>query len=90
MASAEGRTQGDPVAVAMYAIGLLRLQDHLEHSGTNVKQVAYADDLTGAGKIKDLQRWWEIVKNHGPPQGYYPNANKSVLIVKPGHLDTAN
>ncbi|XP_037792733.1 uncharacterized protein LOC119588098 [Penaeus monodon] len=89
MASSEGTTQGDPVAMAMYAIGLLKLQDQLEHSKTNIKQVAYADDLTGAGKIKDLRRWWEIVENHGPPQGYHPSANKSVLIVKPEHLDLA-
>jgi len=87
--SAEGTTQGDPVAMAMYAIGLLRLQDHISHEKTQVKQVAYADDLAGAGKINDLRKWWDLIQRHGPPQGYHPNAQKSILIVKPGNIEQA-
>ncbi|XP_047494101.1 uncharacterized protein LOC125042504 [Penaeus chinensis] len=85
--SAEGTTQGDPVAMAMYAIGLLRLQDHISHEKTQVKQVAYADDLAGAGKINDLRKWWDLIQRHGPPKGYHPNAQKSILIVKPGNIE---
>ncbi|XP_063610335.1 uncharacterized protein LOC134784239 [Penaeus indicus] len=89
IASNEGTTQGDPIAMAMYALGLLKLQDHINFSDTNIKQVAYADDLTGAGKITHLQKWWEIIERYGPPLGYYPNAVKSVLTVKHEHLDHA-
>lgn len=89
ISSAEGTTQGDPVAMAMYAIGLLKLQDHIKCNTTKVKQVAYADDLTGAGKISDLRKWWDIINTRGPPQGYYPNAIKSVLIVKPELVEQA-
>ncbi|XP_042891390.1 uncharacterized protein LOC122265946 [Penaeus japonicus] len=80
--SAEGTTQGDPVAMAMYAIGLLKLQDRISHENTQVKQVAYADDLTGAGKTENIKRWWDKVELYGPMQGYYPNAQKTVLIIK--------
>ena len=51
--SMEGTTQGDPVAMAMYALGLSVLQKEISHEKTRVKQVAYADDLSGAGKISD-------------------------------------
>ena len=87
--SAEGTTQGDPVAMAMYAIGLLKLQSKISHVETEVKQVAYADDLAGAGKIEKLRKWWDIIVEQGPPQGYHPNAEKSVLIVKPELLHVA-
>ena len=81
--SKEGTTQGDPIAMAMYAIGLSVLQDKISYDKTRVKQVAYADDLSGAGKITDLKDWWDMVIEHGPTIGYTPNAAKSVLIVKP-------
>ncbi|XP_037787362.1 uncharacterized protein LOC119582922 [Penaeus monodon] len=87
--SAEGTTQGDPVAMAMYATGLLRLQDHISHEKTQVKQVAYADDLAGAGKINDLRKWWDLIQRHEPPQGYHPNAQKSISIAKPGNIEQA-
>ena len=87
--SAEGTTQGDPVAMAMYAIGLSKLQSKISYETTQVKQVAYADDLTGAGNIKKLREWWELILKHGPPQGYCPNARKSILIVKSEHYQEA-
>ena len=87
--SMEGTTQDDPVAMAMYALGLSALQDVIAYEKTCVKQVAYADDLSGAGKIADLKEWWNLVNNNGPSIGYTSNATKSVLIVKPKHYNTA-
>ena len=87
--SAEGTTQGDPIAMAMYALGLLQLQQTICFDQTRVKQVAYADDLTGAGKLVDLKGWWDMVTEHGPKIGYFPNASKSVIIVKAGKLELA-
>lgn len=87
--SMEGTTQGDPVAMAMYALGLSVLQQVISYEKTSVKQVAYADDLSGAGKITDLKKWWGLVNDNGPIIGYTPNAAKSVLIVKPEHYDSA-
>jgi len=45
------------------------LTDH----ASQVKQVTYADDLTGAGKIRFLKVWWDLVIDLGPKVGYYPD-----------------
>lgn len=87
--SEEGTTQGDPVAMAMYAIGLSVLQDNLTYEETKVKSVAYADDYIGAGTLQDLRTWWNKLENKGKKFGYITNANKSCLIVKPGKEDQA-
>ena len=89
IASAEGTTQGDPIACPMYGFGLSMLLTKTSYEKTEVKHVAYADDLAGAGKIEKVKAWWELIEEHGPPQGYHPNAKKSVLIVKPEHYPKA-
>ena len=87
--SEEGTTQGDPVAMAMYAIGLSVLQDSLAFEKTNIKSVAYADDYIGAGTIQNLHEWWYKLENMGKKFGYITNAEKSWLIVKPAKEEAA-
>ena len=55
MTSEEGTTQGDPTVMAMYALGLVALQEKISLKNTGAKHVAYADDLIGAGNIKALR-----------------------------------
>ena len=85
----EGTTQGDPIAMAMYALGLTALLNEIKYETTEIKHVAYADDLTGAGKIDKLKAWWDLIEIHGPEVGYQPNARKSFLIVKPEYYERA-
>ena len=54
------------------------------------RQAAYADDLTGSGKIDELKVWWDKVINLGPYIGYYTKPSKSWLIVKLEHLNNNN
>ena len=49
----------------------------------NVKSVAYVDDYVEAGSLSDLSKWWDKLRKRGPRYGYYPNAVKFLLIVKP-------
>ena len=86
--SAEGTTQGDPMAMAMYAIGIMPLIQRLR-SVNSTKQIWYADDCTGCGSLEDLSDWWNTLSNLGPLYGYFPNSSKSTLLVKPEHLDKA-
>ena len=86
--SCEGTTQGDPAAMAIYAIAiiplLLMLVDQAEQlPGKRTKSVAYADDFTGAGSIKNLLHWWNILTTLGPLFGYHPKPTRCWLVVKP-------
>ena len=55
IASKEGTTQGDPLAMAIYVIGLTPLLEMfmrlLADFDDNTKMVAFADDLTGVGQL---------------------------------------
>ena len=86
--SREGTAQGDPTAMAVYALGLTPLLDHLQ-SVRSVKHVAFADNLTGKGKIKETKNWWDTLITEGPKYGYYPMPSESFLIVKQLHKNYA-
>ena len=81
--SSEGITQGDPLAMAIYALAVTPLIRRLRSDEPSVEQVWFADDSTGGGKINPLRNWWQCLPTVGPRMGYYPNANKTHLIVKP-------
>ena len=85
--SCEGTTQGDPLAMAMYAIGVMPLINKLH--AHEPKQTWFADDATACGKTDELFGWYTDLKKHGPGFGYFVNPSKSWLIVKEDHLTTA-
>jgi len=85
--SREGTTQGDPLAMAMYAIGILPLIDQIKTTG--IKQVWFADDATAGGHLQQLHEWWTKLNRLGPAFGYLANSKKSWLIVKEQHLPRA-
>ena len=80
--SAEGTTQGDPLSMSLYAISLQPLITRL-HVSSAAKQCWFADDATGSGSLKDVRKWWDELSESGPPLGYFPNAKKCWLIIKP-------
>ena len=82
--SSEGVTQGDPLAMAMYAISTIPLIQSLKTD--TVTQVWYADDASAGGSLLKLRQWWDKLTSFGPDFGYFPNASKSWLVVKEGLL----
>ena len=50
--SEEGTTQGDPLPMVMYAIGIVPLIDQLNK---DVKQVWFADNASGGGQLHKLR-----------------------------------
>ena len=85
--SSEGTTQGDPLAMPMYALATIPLIKKLQ--SVDVKQVWYADDASAAGKITRLHEWWNQLTTIGPRFGYFANATKTWLVTKEKHLTTA-
>jgi len=79
--SEEGTTQGDPLAMSIYALSLQPLITHLNIT-SSTKQCWYADDANGAGKLNDLKVWWQQLNTMGPDLGYHPNEQKCWLITK--------
>ena len=85
--SKEGTTQGDPLAMAMYAVANTPLIYRLTEE--ELKQVWFADDASAAGKLVGIRNWWNNMTKIGPEYGYFPNASKTWLIVKEEHLEEA-
>ncbi len=53
----EGITQGNLLAMAMYAISTLTLINKLKENCPDVKQAWYADDVIRAATCHDLISW---------------------------------
>ena len=70
--SSEGTTQGDPLAMAMYALAVKPLIGELKQDAPSVKQVWYADDASGAGTCDELKIFWDSLKVHGSGYGRVP------------------
>ena len=64
--SQEGTTQGDPLAMPMYAMATVPLIASLPESG---KQVWYVNDASALGHVDDLHAWWDELTRLGPKFG---------------------
>ena len=56
--SQEGATQGDPVAMQMYAVSSREAINSLDANTEDVAQVWFADDSIAAAKLANLYDWW--------------------------------
>ena len=65
--------------MAMYGLAMLPLIKKLDEQA---KQVWYADDATGGGKLEHPRGSWDKLNECWPAFGYFPNAVKTSLIVK--------
>ena len=73
-----------------YALSLTPLLSHLKSVKRSVKHVAFANDLTGAGKLKEIKIWWDTLITEGPNYGYYPKPSKLSLILKHHYKEYAD
>ena len=70
--SQEGTTHDDPLAMAMHALATVPLIDKVKTNG--LRQVWYADDAAGGGKLASLRQWWNNLSSLGRKFVIYPTA----------------
>ena len=84
--SRDGTTQGDFAAMQTYSIATKPM---VYENETSTKKSFYADDGAGAGKLETAHEWWTSLLAQGPKYGYFPNASKTILLVKSEHYERA-
>ena len=83
--SQEGTCQGDPLAMAVYAVAITPLIRQLDHACPTTTQCWYADDNGASDDLVALRHYWDELVKLGPCFGYFPNATKTTLLTKPEH-----
>ena len=80
-----GTTQGDPLAMGIYALGTLPLIPKLNHLAS---QVQYADKALAGGTLQQPCHcaWWNSLISLGPAIGYFTTPHMTWFIVKRHHL----
>ena len=69
-----------------YSVNTSILINNLRMGSPTVKQVWFADDSAGAGRIRALYVWYKYLSKEGGTYGYHVNGPKSWLIVKSQEL----
>ena len=86
--SQEGTTQGCPLVMLMYAIGVPPLISRLQNPELH-KQNWYADDTACAAPLSHIREWVVWLLEIGPLYGYFAEPSKSIVVVKEQHLQDA-
>ena len=82
--SKKGTSQGDPVSMAIYCIGvtlLINMLIHILSNGysANFNVTAHADDFSATGNLKNLRRWWSVLTEIGPKFWLLSRTNKDLV-----------
>ena len=79
--------------IGAYALGILpmlhSLLDCVLTNDLQTREVAFADDLTVAGKLAVKKYLWDKLVKIGHKYGYFPKSTKFYLIVKKDCLKDA-
>ena len=102
--SKEGVTQGDPLGMMFYAIGLLPLVRKLKMGSSFLSKLIansdlngdiswiqnwYADDSACSADFQSILEWLKLLITEGPKFGYFPEPEKSYLVVHTKFVEEA-
>ena len=78
--------KGIPLQCHFYALTTLPLINKLT---TKVDQIWCSDDAAATGMTANLRTRWDEISTMGSSYGYYANAARTWLVIKPDHLSEA-
>ena len=78
MNSKEGVTQGDPLVIFSYGIGVVPLIIELQDAHPRVTQAWYADDVGVEGLFGHILDHFKDMQVRGALRGYFPEPTKSI------------
>ena len=84
--STEGVTQGDPLAMIDYGVGLLLLIREFRYVYPCVTHPWYAYKAGAGGSFCDILAHLQDLQGRGSPRGYLPERTKSILVVAPWNV----
>ena len=87
--SKEGVTQGEPLSMIAYCIGVLSLIRELRGALPRVNQPWYADGAGTGGKFPNILEHLRDLQSQGTAWGNHPEPTKSILVVAPGNVTWA-
>ena len=85
--SREVLTQGDPIVMIAYGIGIIPLINNLKREIPDVTQPWYAVNASDLGMFARLETYFDSLTRQVPGWGYHPDLTKIVLIVRPDNLE---
>ena len=75
--SKEGVTQGDPLVMVLYGLGLLPFSRALSSRAPMARQFWYADDARVGAKLSFIREFWTHQYELGPRYRYCPEPTKN-------------
>ena len=84
--SKDGVTQGDPLAMIAYGIGVLPLIREMRYAHPRVTQPWYTDYAEAAGMFQQILEHFRDLQTRRPARSYCPETTKSILVVSPGNV----
>ena len=85
--SREGVTQGDPLVMIAYSIGILPLIKNIKWEIPDVTQTWYADYAGALGTFARLETYLYSLTRQGPGRGYHLEPSKSIFIIRLDNLE---
>eukprot|EP00957_Ditylum_brightwellii_P077975 5927077-Ditylum_brightwellii.AAC.1 len=77
--------QGDPMAMFLYALGVLPIIKQLKHHQLDVESLTR--EISNCKHA--IKAWFQELCQIGPPLGYFPEPDKSILVTALLNLELA-
>ena len=82
----EGVAQGYPLAMLAYRIVIIFLIKRLKSTHPDITQPWYTENAGALSMFDNLEQYFNLLKRNDLDRGYYPDPNKSILVVHPKNL----